>query len=444
MDGWMLNNREISLIFWLAVLFTLSKAWRGVGQVVRALLHPILLATLGLFGLWIWGEVRLGQALDLWDPGLAKDTVVWGLVSGTVLWANSAEAIRNEHFFLSAVTRVLGATFLIEVLTGTFVFSLWVEIPLVPIASLFVLLPLAAKTPDQQSVAKLAGYMTSVIGFGILGHIVLTIVRQWDTLDRGELARTIGLPIWLTIAALPLIFIFGLWVTYDSAFRLMSWRAKGEGDDWRRRWRARLLLVWSFNVRAHDLYLFSGRWQMQLGAAESLHEARAVFREFEISERQRVKDEAQAAIDEETYQRHLIEMAGVDGADASGRRLDQREFRETAAALRWLGNCHMGWYRHDDRYVSDLADRILNPDVGTEGLPAEHGVHSHVSQDGQSWFAWRRTVGGWAFAVGAAGPPPSHWEFDGAAPPSGYPPSGGAWRNTALKESGPNWPDPSE
>jgi hypothetical protein len=63
-----------------------------------------------------------------------------------------------------------------------------------------------------------------------------------------------------------------------------------------------------------------------------------------------------------------------------------------------------------------------------------------VSKDGQKWFAWRRTISGWVFAIGAAGPPPDQWEYDGADPPAGFPGEGPAWGTSAFgRDRNVNW-----
>lgn len=61
-----------------------------------------------------------------------------------------------------------------------------------------------------------------------------------------------------------------------------------------------------------------------------------------------------------------------------------------------------------------------------------------VRGDGQAWFAWRRTTTGWVFGIGAKGPPPSEWFYEGPEPPKGYPDSGPGWGSNAF-ERGPNW-----
>ena len=80
----------------------------------------------------------------------------------------------------------------------------------------------------------------------------------------------------------------------------------------------------------------------------------------------------------------------------------------------------MGHYRNRGRYRTDLLDFALDGSGGQD-LPNPHGVEMRVSTDGHRWMAWRRTITGWVFAIGAAGPPPDQWEYDGAVPPDGFP-----------------------
>lgn len=83
-----------------------------------------------------------------------------------------------------------------------------------------------------------------------------------------------------------------------------------------------------------------------------------------------------------------------------------------------------GWYSNPEKvYRADLVE-LLQP---FPGLPDDHGIEIEVANDGQSWWAWRRTITGWCFAVGAAQPPPDEWLYDGLDPPTGFPGEDPAW-----------------
>jgi hypothetical protein len=122
------------------------------------------------------------------------------------------------------------------------------------------------------------------------------------------------------------------------------------------------------------------------------------------------------------------------------RRLDRREFKETVSALRSLALYQIGWYRnHSGRYKEDLL-AIIGDDFTSDGLPKDSGITLKVSDDGQSYYAWRRTVTGWCFAIGAAGPPPEQWEYDGPHPPQRFPGEDPAWGERPFSdEVNRNW-----
>ena len=143
----------------------------------------------------------------------------------------------------------------------------------------------------------------------------------------------------------------------------------------------------------------------------------------------------QALIDEEE---RLCRYTGSQGTDEEGRRLDRREFAVTIVALQWLATCQMGGHRRGGRYRDDMLEIV--GDFTRYGLPTEAGITLRVANDGQSWYAWRRTVTGWCFAIGAAGPPPRQWEYDGPDPPTGFPGRDSAWGNEPFSDQANcNW-----
>lgn len=220
-----------------------------------------------------------------------------------------------------------------------------------------------------------------------------------------------------------------LGASYERVFLLLDWKPK---TGWAARVRIKLALLTSFHLRAHELTAFAGPCLHRIAAAGSFREARRVVRDFRHAQRETARAEAGA-------RERLVRFAGVDGTDEDGRRLDRREFEETTAALRWLGACMMGWYRREKRYKADLLEH-LGDDFTEHGLGQPSGITMHVAKNGQAWYAWRRTVTEWCFAIGAAGPPPDQWEYDGPGPPSGFPGECRLWGSRPFSdEASPNW-----
>lgn len=142
---------------------------------------------------------------------------------------------------------------------------------------------------------------------------------------------------------------------------------------------------------------------------------------------------------EKQRQRRLRELANVDGVDENGLRLDRREFKETKDVLNTLYFNQMGWHRNRlSRYQPD-PNRVI-PSVARRGLPEDRGIQMRVRDDGQAWFGWRRTPGGYYFAVGGTEKLDAKWQYDAETRPGGYPSeSDPRWRDTSLRESSPEW-----
>ena len=187
------------------------------------------------------------------------------------------------------------------------------------------------------------------------------------------------------------------------------------------RYRSRLALLSVLHFRAGTVRRLAGYayFISKLGESQTFPAARGVVAEFLDT----LSRKEQAKIDEEE---RLRRYSGSQELNDAGRRLDRREFAATIQALQWLATCQMGWHRKGGRYRCDMLE-ILEDDFTRHGLPRESGIRLHVSQDGQSWYAWGKTVTGWCFAIGAAGPPPDQWRCDGLEPPWGFPGKDSSW-----------------
>lgn len=127
-----------------------------------------------------------------------------------------------------------------------------------------------------------------------------------------------------------------------------------------------------------------------------------------------------------------------DEVDEQGRRRDQREFIATRSSLRFLHTSQMGSHNNTGRYDADRLSLVESRFV-KDGLPADHGIEMRVRDDGQAWWAWRRTISGWYLGIGAVGPTPSQWFYDAADAPSSGPdgdPEGWGGHEHAVL---PNW-----
>lgn len=417
----MLNSRELAALLWLIALAVWGATKPGVREsaigIFQAATRPKLLAVFALFGAWIALLVLVAWRIGLWHPGMWKDTLLWSLGPALVLLINSAEATKGTGFFRRTVISLVEFTVVIELFLNLFVLPLLLELVLQPLLLVLLMLSvLAPRETDLTPVKRTVDCLFVLIGAGLTIYVTLRVVREWEQIDLGTTIRQFVLPIWLTLGALPFVYALGLYGAYELAF---TWIDR-ETTSTRERLRAKLALVAGLRLRARDVRSYSIYHAGQTAGAASLREAFRIVLDHRSAESEKRRKKA-----EET--RRLEENAGLTGVDAEGRQLDQREFKETREALQFLATAQMGWYRNlGGRYRPDLLE-VVEASLEAEGLPPDHGIQMEVADDGQSWYAWRRTITGWCFGIGAAEPPPDQWLYDGPEPPDQFPPGGPEW-----------------
>ena len=428
----MLTNREWATLFWLGALlaFALWKpdSRRGLRGVLSALLTPKLLIPVILFALWMTAVVVVGATVGAWQTSMLKDTLLWSVPGASLVFASTRVA-KEPSFFRRRLLQAVGLTAVLEFYLNSADMDLVWELLLQPVLLVAAGVSLVAGQKAELRPAKrLADAAQLVLALGLFVPPTVHLVSAWGTIDRRATGLDFALPMWLTAGALPFVYALSLYSEYEQVLIRVRWA----DSDAPVPWRVKLALLSSFHLRLRALHQFEQGGPRALAHVKSFREARRAIAQ------QQAKLAADVAAEREEAET-LARYAGVKGTDADGRRLDRREFKETAEALGWLHSMQIG--RHTGpggRYQGDLLNDF--PDIFHRcGLPEHHGVTLRVSRSGQSWFAWRRTVSGWCLGIGASGPPPNLWYFDGPDPPRGYPGRDSKWGREQFEPT-VNWP----
>jgi hypothetical protein len=414
------NNRELASLIWLgiALIWAVSRAdiRASLRELCKSAVSPKIIGPLGVMALYVGAVVYVAREVGLWKPEFVTATVVWFVGSAVALMFSIDRVWKQRIFLLGLLVKVVGLAAIAEFVVNLYVLPLAVELVLVPITALLAMVTVVARTQEQQVAKRFAERLLAWSGWALVIYVAARLATDWDGSEVGEEALGFAAPVWLTVAVLPLVYLLALFAVYETAF--MRLRFAGDSRDcpgW-----ARAGLLAGLHVRGEDVAAFNGQWARRVRGARSFHGARRAAHEFRAARRAEAR-----ALD--AQERRLERYAGVEGADEDGRRLDQREFEATRCALRHLQIAQMGWYRNQGgRYRTELLE-ILATTFEKCGLAELHGVELHVSDEGQAWWAWRRTATGWCFAIGAAGAPPDEWLFDGPEPPAGFPGEDPAW-----------------
>lgn len=324
-----MNNREVATLIWLAVGLALALRRSELRTLLLSLVKDAvgLLVPLVLFACWIGGLVVLAHAVGLWEADVRNDTVVWFLTVGVGLLF-SLKKVTEPRFFRNAAGRAFALTVFVEAFMNLGVFSLPVELVLLPVITSLAVLALFT---------ELANRVLAVIG---ACAFVYVLVRVATDFDAGHTFRALSLPVWLTIGSLPFVYAFGLVAEYEQAFRRIDFRT----DDRVKRRRAKLALIQAAHFRVAELGGFAMHWISDLAGAESSVEARAIARRWRKA--WRAEQHAQRMDDARAYMEQWLTQTDPAMQDI------------------WADTVHRSWDRLDREQRATLkaeaADRASN------------------------------------------------------------------------------------
>ena len=219
------TNREISILLW----FSLIAAWilskrefrSSILSMVKQFLHPKIFAPFllaaGYVALIVMGLERLG----LWDPTLLKSTLIWGLGAGVVMFFNSPGINDGRKFFFKTITDTLKLIIVVEFVINFYVFPLIAELILVPVLSfLSIMLVVAESQRDKkyEPVKKALRWLVSFAGFVLLSFALWKLFSDTGAFFTSDNARQFLLPITMTFAFMPGIFVLALYSDYEWLF----------------------------------------------------------------------------------------------------------------------------------------------------------------------------------------------------------------------------------
>lgn len=414
------DNRELAGLILLTALaiWGLSKpsVRQSLGSIGRLAIAPRISVPIVLMLTYVWALTRWGSRLGLWQTGLLSGTIVWLVTVAFVTVFNLNRAISERRYLTSVFLGTIGIVAALEFIAGLSTFDLWVEILLQVFFAVVAMIAVVGQhRTEHRAVAGCANTLLGLGGLVLVGFSIVQLTREWDSLDHGLLAREALLPVWMTAGFLPFAWALALYAAYElPTKRIVS---ANEATRWQRL-RALLALASAFRGRRYRLRGFGLYEAREMATADTFSASRATALNL-------IRRAEEREADQLRREDRLRRYAGVAGTDSEGRQLDRREFEATTRALTFLWTCHAGHYRKDGRYREDMLG--IAELGGFDGLPDDHGIIMELTPDGQSWWAYRRTVTGWCFAIGASMEPPDEWRVDGAEPPTGPPGLGEGW-----------------
>lgn len=413
-----LTSRELATIIIFVAFVALAvillrdrtQLQEAVIDVLKALSAWKLWSVILGYLLYAAGIVALANLAGLWSWALLKDTLIVVFFVGLPIITNANKFEAGTDVVAHVLKEVLGVTAILVVYLNLAPFPLWGEL-ILQVVLLFLLLiaALGKSDPRNAPVVKLANAILALIGIGLIIYVTVRVVTAFDTFDWNGEARAFALSVWLPLALIPFIYGLGLLMSCEATLVRVKRHNKMETPPLR----VRLALLLGLRGSLRYATGFTGLWLPRIANETLFTSARQAMREY----RQIVRENSRR---NHSRKRRLKEQAGVAGVDEDGLWRDRREFDETKKALERLFYTQMGLYRRQGgRYWTDPV--VLFPIGGFKELPEDHGVQFSVRDDGQVWFGWRRTIGGFHLGVGGTSDVDAEWRYASAAPPDAYP-----------------------
>lgn len=276
-----LNNREWATLIWVVVVAAWILSRKDIRPtalaVVRSASRPYVVVPAVALWLWTAGVVLAASRIRLWTGDLLKDTLIWSIGPALGLYWSVTKVSKDPLFFRHMAIDTLRYTVLIEFYVNLRVFSLPVELVLIPGVTFMAMLAAVAGTDAKYGPARTAiDALMSIAGLALLAFVTIILVGSWHHEDFGHDVKDLALPIWLTVGALPYLYGLSLFSGYQQAFWRIDWCKR----DVKAARRAKFALVVELNGRTHLVNRLSGRWFNDLAEAPTFADAREVVRRY--------------------------------------------------------------------------------------------------------------------------------------------------------------------
>jgi hypothetical protein len=276
------DNREKALAIWSLVLVAVLLLRRDLRAptlgVVRALMAPALFTVAIVMLAYVALVVALLAWAGVWSTAVLSTTILWVVTGGAAAFLAAGTNPGDPALVRRIIAATIGATLLVEFLANVYVFSLVVELILLPIVVFVTLLDVfAGMKPEYAPTKKLTGAI--LIGFGmfLLIRTVWLAASDPSGFVTSVNAMRLIVPIALTIAFVLPAYLVAVYALYDVAFRQLNVLA----PDRRHAAVAKWTMVRMFGLNRRRLARFSSQGMTTISRAGTRQEVEARIRDFD-------------------------------------------------------------------------------------------------------------------------------------------------------------------
>lgn len=222
-----LNNREFATFIWLAlfiiVLIATPSIRKSTGGLLKSVFSKHILIPILLMAVYVAINVFLLYKVHFWDKGLIKDTIVWFVGAGLVMLFNTHSALKNPLHIKEIIKENIKLIIVLEFVINLYIFSLPIELILVPMTTFLVLLQLVSKMDKKHtSVTKIVSFILGIIGLIIIGYTCYKSITDFNNFASFQNLQSFLFPILLTAIYIPFLYAIIVFMFYEEFFVVIN------------------------------------------------------------------------------------------------------------------------------------------------------------------------------------------------------------------------------
>jgi hypothetical protein len=182
----------------------------------------IIILELGVyFGLVTFLLYQIG----FWNLSLLKDSILWFLLSGFVLYKDIITNRNWQDTMKSYLLNVVSISVIFEFITNIFCLPIWFLIIIIPIMCILQIVSSYSKDKEKyKNIFILSDNLITIIGFGILIYITYQLFDNFTILFQKDNLKAFILPIIYTITFLPFSLMNKIFAEYQQVYKRLTWR----------------------------------------------------------------------------------------------------------------------------------------------------------------------------------------------------------------------------
>lgn len=223
-----LNNREIAILLWI-VIFSSLLVWKSnvresVIVVVRTFFQRTIILSLTLAAIWVGACLWILLQCGLWQWVNVKTTLVWAATFAFVTMFDVSRISEDNAYFGKTVRDTISATVVVAFVAESYSFSILIELLLFPALVLVsAMQAVAERKPEYAQVEKLCYAILIIAGLTYIGYGSYQAVMNIGDFASWANLREFVVPILLSLLFLPFIYIFSVYVTYETNLARLNW-----------------------------------------------------------------------------------------------------------------------------------------------------------------------------------------------------------------------------